>query len=53
MLKEEIGFKHAIPESKDMTWEKQIGGTMFVFEKRWTNSTGNGDRGVLTRIWNH
>jgi hypothetical protein len=33
MAKEEIGFKHGIPENRDKTWEKQISGQTFIFKK--------------------
>jgi hypothetical protein len=33
MAKEEIGFKHGIPENPDKTWEKQINGQTFTFKK--------------------
>jgi hypothetical protein len=34
MTKEEIGFKHGIPENPERTWEKQIKGRTFQFSKR-------------------
>src|SRR5260370_33853660 len=33
MAKEEIGFKHGIPENPDKNWEKQINGQTFTFNK--------------------
>ena len=33
MAKEEIGFKHGVPEDPDRTWEQPIDGTTFVFTK--------------------
>jgi len=35
MTKEEIGFKHGIPECRDRTWERQSGQHTFVFFKKW------------------
>ena len=32
IAKEEIGFKHGIPENPDKTWEKQINGQTFQLE---------------------
>ncbi len=32
-MKEEIGFKHGIPENPDKTWETQINGRTFSFKK--------------------
>ena len=33
MAKEEIGFKHGVPENPDRTWEKRINGHTFTFKK--------------------
>jgi hypothetical protein len=33
MAKEEIGFKHGIPENPNKAWEKQINGRTFSFKK--------------------
>lgn len=32
-MKEEIGFKHGIPEDPNRSWEKQIKGRVFSFRK--------------------
>lgn len=32
-MKEEIGFKHGIPENREKTWETQINGRAFLFKK--------------------
>jgi hypothetical protein len=32
-MTKEIGFHYGAPENKDMTWERMIGGTTFVFKK--------------------
>jgi hypothetical protein len=33
MMKEEIGFKHGIPENPNKEWEAQINGRTFLFKK--------------------
>jgi hypothetical protein len=33
MSKEEIGFKHGVPADRNRTWQKEIQGVTFVFEK--------------------
>jgi hypothetical protein len=35
MAKEEIGFKHGIPENHDKTWERQVERITLVFSKTW------------------
>lgn len=32
-MKEEIGFKHGIPEDLNKAWETQINGRIFTFKK--------------------
>jgi len=32
-MKEEIGFKHGVPENPNKTWETQINGRTFSFKK--------------------
>ena len=39
-MKDEIGFKHGIPENPDKIWEKEISGRTFTFKKERVGKTG-------------
>jgi hypothetical protein len=39
-MKEEIGFKHGIPENPDKTWDKKINGRTFTFLKKRVGKSG-------------
>ena len=39
-MREEIGFKHGIPENPDKTWEKKINGRTFTFLKKRVGKSG-------------
>lgn len=52
MTKEEIGFKHGIPESRDRTWEKQIARQALIFSKKWESKDKHFLYGCHTKAGN-